>query len=85
MTEGTRRGVVLSGTGGLWNVKTDDGETFEVPMRGRLKKGEDGMKLTVGDEVTLDKGTREGTWAIAEIMPRRSQLARRMPGGGHGE
>src|SRR5688500_7628793 len=54
-------------------------------MRGRLKKGEDAMKLTVGDEVTLDTGAHEGSWAIAEILPRRSQLARRMPGGGHGE
>jgi len=85
VTESTRRGVVLSGTGGLWRVKTDDGETFDVPMRGRLKKGEDAMKLTVGDEVTLDTGAHEGSWAIAEILSRRSQLARRMPGGGHGE
>ncbi len=54
-------------------------------MRGRLKKGEDGMKLAVGDDVVLEPGTQDGTWAISEIMPRRSQLARRMPGGGHGE
>lgn len=54
-------------------------------MRGRLKKGEDAMKLTVGDEVLLEPGTQEGTWAISAILPRRSQLARRMPGGGHGE
>jgi ribosome biogenesis GTPase / thiamine phosphate phosphatase len=39
----------------------------------------------VGDEVVLDPPGQEGTWAIAEIMPRRSVLARRAPGGGHGE
>src|SRR5687768_18437026 len=55
-------------------------------MRGRLKKvGGDALKLTVGDDVTLEPGTQEGTWAISAILPRRSQLARRAPGGGHGE
>jgi ribosome biogenesis GTPase len=43
------------------------------------------MKLTVGDDVVLEPGTQPDTWAIATIQPRRSQLARRMPGGGHGE
>jgi ribosome biogenesis GTPase len=55
-------------------------------MRGRLKKLDDhALKLTVGDEVILESGSQPETWAIAEILPRRSQLARRMPGGGHGE
>ena len=77
--------VVLSGTGGVWRVRADDGEILEVPMRGRLKKGEDGLKLTVGDSVSLEQGSQDETWAIGEIHPRKSQLARRMPGGGHGE
>jgi ribosome biogenesis GTPase len=81
----TRKAVVISGTGGIWRVRTDDGETLDVPMRGRLKKLDESLKLTVGDEVTLDPGSHEDTWAIAGILPRRSQLARRMPGGGHGE
>ena len=55
-------------------------------MRGRLKKADDdALKLTVGDEVLLEPGSHAGTWAIARILPRRSQLARRLPGGGHGE
>ena len=82
----TRKAVVMSGTGGVWHVRADNAEILEVPMRGRLKKGEaDALKLTVGDEVILEPGSHEGTWAIGEILPRRSQLARRMPGGGHGE
>jgi ribosome biogenesis GTPase / thiamine phosphate phosphatase len=81
----TRKAVVISGTGGTWRVRTDDRETLDVPMRGRLKKIDDALKLTVGDEVMLEPGSREDTWAIGEILPRRSQLARRMPGGGHGE
>lgn len=81
----SRRAVVMNGTGGIWRVRADDGETLDVPMRGRLKKGAEGaLKLTVGDEVTLEDAAGE-SWAISEILPRRSQLARRMPGGGHGE
>jgi ribosome biogenesis GTPase len=78
------RGVVLRGTGGVWVVRTTDGETREATLRGRLKQAAR-IKLAVGDEVVLDPPGQEGTWAIAEIMPRRSVLARRAPGGGHGE
>lgn len=78
--------VVMSGTGGVWKVRTGGGETLDVPLRGRVKKvGDEALKLTVGDDVKLDKDVQGGTWAIAEILPRRSQLARRMPGGGHGQ
>ena len=81
-----KKAVVMSGTGGSWQVRTEDRELLDAPMRGRLKKiSDDSMKLTVGDEVMLEPGTHEGSWVIGEILPRRSQLARRMPGGGHGE
>lgn len=43
------------------------------------------LKLAVGDAVRLERDARDGAWAIAEIFPRRSVLARRAPGGGHGE
>ena len=97
------RGVVLQGTGGIWRVRTDAGDTVEASLRGRLKKSnsgrrEDGslrrdtvaaaaqtLKLAVGDDVLLEPGARGDAWAVAEILPRRSQLARRAPGGGQGE
>lgn len=66
-------------------MRTADGQICEASMRGRLKKGEDGLKLTVGDDVIVEPGIDDRTWSIKEIEPRRSQLARRMPGGGHGE
>src|SRR3954449_8142975 len=48
--------------------------------------GERVLKLAVGDEVRLEPDARgTGVWAITEILPRRSQLARRNPGGGYGE
>jgi ribosome biogenesis GTPase len=96
-------GVVLNGTGGIWQVRTDAGHTVVASMRGRLKKSNSGrradgtlrrdtisaaadrLKLAVGDDVYLERGDRDDAWAIAEILPRRSQLARRAPGGGQGE
>ena len=77
------RGTVLSGTGGVWRVLGADGTTYETAMRGRLKQGS--VKLAVGDEVELEPGDRGDSFAISEIHPRRSKLARRTPGGGHGE
>lgn len=43
------------------------------------------LKLAVGDEVHLEQDDEGAQWAIADILPRRSQLARRAPGGGHGQ
>jgi ribosome biogenesis GTPase / thiamine phosphate phosphatase len=39
-----QRGVVSSGTGGVWNVIGDDGTTHEVSLRGRLKKSDAGRR-----------------------------------------
>jgi ribosome biogenesis GTPase len=95
----TKRGTVITGTGGVWRVRTDGGETIEASMRGRLKKADVGrradgsirrdtadaaeqtVKLAVGDVVTLERDERDEVWAISEILPRRSRLARRAPGG----
>src|SRR5512134_2156904 len=87
------RGTVLSGTGGVWRVLADDGATYECALRGRLKQGgprqggrkPSGLKLAVGDAVELERAERGDALVIAEILPRRSQLARREPGAGHGE
>ncbi len=77
------RGTVLSGTGGVWRVLGLDGVTHECALRGRLKQG--GVKLAVGDEVELELGDRGEAAVIVSILPRRSKLARRAPGGAHGE
>ena len=77
------RGVVLRGTGGVWDVHTESGPVREASLRGRLKTGE--VKLAVGDEVLIQRDARAGAWAISELLPRRSKLARRAPGGGFGE
>jgi len=96
-------GVVLSGTGGRWEVRLEDGTVVEASLRGRLKKSDGGLradgtirrdtiaaasaklKLAVGDDVQLEREMATDDWAIGEILPRRSQLARRAPGGGFGQ
>jgi len=42
-------------------------------------------KLAVGDRVRLERDARQSAWAITDILPRKSRLARRAPGGGKGE
>ena len=97
------QGVVLSGTGGIWRVRRDEGTVVEASLRGRVKKSNAGrradgslrrdtiasaavtLKLAVGDRVLLEHDDASSVWAIAEILPRRSRLARRAPGGGQGE
>ena len=81
-----KEGVVLKGTGGIWHVRADSGETHEASLRGRLKQErEEAKKLAVGDRVTLEIDQRGQHWAIAKILPRHSKLARREPGEGQGE
>jgi ribosome biogenesis GTPase len=77
------RGVVLRGAGGVWDVHTERGTVREASLRGRLKQG--AVKLAVGDEVVIEHDPHAAAWAIAELLPRRSKLARRTPGGGFGE
>ena len=79
-------GIILGGTGGVWQVRATSGEIYDASLRGRLKKEtEENRKLAVGDHVALELDERGDHWAIAEILPRHSQLARRAPGGGQGE
>jgi ribosome biogenesis GTPase len=80
----TARAVVLSGTGGVWTVRTESGETHPATLRGRLKQ-EGTSKLSVGDHVTVERDVRGDAWTITEIHERRSTLSRRAPGGARGE
>ena len=82
-----RSAVVISGTGGVWRVRTGEGEEYDASLRGRLKLPKNtSLKLSVGDDVRIEEhDVLNHHWRIAEILPRRSQLARRAPSGAHGE
>src|SRR5256714_12682655 len=41
---GEQQGVVLSGTGGIWRVRRDDGDVVEASLRGRVKKSNSGRR-----------------------------------------
>lgn len=80
------QGVVLEGTGGIWQVRSESGERREASLRGRLKIAkDDALKLAVGDDVVIERDSPAAQWAISEILPRRSKLARRAPTGSFGE
>jgi ribosome biogenesis GTPase / thiamine phosphate phosphatase len=53
--------------------------------RDTISSAADTLKLAIGDRVLLEQEEGGGASAIAEILPRRSRLARRAPGGGQGE
>lgn len=71
-----RDGALARGSTKSRSERRDDrNEELETPT----------LKLAVGDEVLLELDDASARWAIADILPRRSQLARRAPGGAHGE
>ena len=67
--------------------KTDTGRRADGSIRrDTIEAQASRMKLAVGDRVILQRdASGSGAWAISEILPRRSRLARRAPGGGKGE
>jgi ribosome biogenesis GTPase / thiamine phosphate phosphatase len=80
--DGTERDAVLRGR----LKKSDTGRRSDGSIRrNTVTAAAEVLKLAVGDRVRLEIDTSESAWAITEILPRTSQLARRAPGGGHGE
>lgn len=66
--------------------KVDTGRRADGSIRrDTVSAAEQTLKLAVGDRVRLEHDVHANAWAIGEILPRRSRLARRAPGGGKGE
>jgi ribosome biogenesis GTPase / thiamine phosphate phosphatase len=66
--------------------KSNSGKRADGSLRrDTISAAAETLKLAVGDRVVLEHDDAGGASAIAEILPRRSRLARRAPGGGHGE
>ncbi|MDT8437186.1 MAG: ribosome small subunit-dependent GTPase A [Gemmatimonadota bacterium] len=66
-------GRVLEAAGGAYRVRLE-GRVVECSLRGRIKQGEG--SIAVGDEVRVETAGPDA-WCIAEVLPRRSRLARR--------
>lgn len=82
MDEGDARDAVLRGR----LKKSDTGRRADGSIRrNTVEAAADSLKLAVGDRVRLERDATDKAWAIAEILPRASRLARRAPGGGWGE
>ncbi len=81
-TPGHERGRVLRVHGGVYEVETAPGRMVEASLRGRLKlEQRTGDRVVAGDEV-LVRRHGDGSVTIETVEPRRSELARRAPGGG---
>ena len=79
-------GIIVEGTGGVWRVRTADGEERDASLAGRLKQEMKGhLKLAVGDHVTIEADERDSGWRITAIGPRGGVIARREPGGRGGD
>ena len=66
--------------------KADTGRRADGSIRrDTIAAAAETLKLAVGDRVRLERDASGSAWAIAEILPRKSRLARRAPGGGKGE
>lgn len=80
--DGTEFDAVLRGR----LKKVDTGRRSDGSIRrDTVAAAEQTLKLAVGDRVRLVHDPHAQAWAIDEILPRRSRLARRSPGGGKGE
>jgi ribosome biogenesis GTPase / thiamine phosphate phosphatase len=75
----TMLGTVIRSTGSWYTVRLEDGTLVECRLRGRIRTH--GLKatnpVTVGDCVTVDHASGEGSAAITAISERRNYIIRR--------
>jgi ribosome biogenesis GTPase / thiamine phosphate phosphatase len=65
----TVRGTVLSGTGGVWRIYTDDAETVEASLRGRLKKTDAGQRADGSiRRDTVDAAEQRMKLAVGDVV-----------------
>jgi ribosome biogenesis GTPase len=73
--------TVLRSSGGVYDVELEDGTVAEAVLRGRLKlEQRTGDRVVAGDIVEVSRHP-DHSLTIEAVTPRRSQLARRAPGG----
>ena len=74
-------GRVHGSEGGVYRVLLDSGLEAEASLRGRLKRQvRTGDKVVIGDQVQVLRDS-DGSITIEAVLPRRTQVVRRGPGG----
>lgn len=74
--------IVLSASGGVYDVELEDGTVAEASLRGRLKlEQRTGDRIVAGDLVHV-ASQPDNSLTIESVAPRTSELARRAPGHG---
>jgi ribosome biogenesis GTPase len=74
--------IVLSASGGVYDVQLEDGTVAEASIRGRLKlEQRTGDRVVAGDAVQI-QSQPDHSLTIESVAPRTSELARRAPGHG---
>ncbi len=77
----TERGRVHGSEGGVYQVVLASGESVEASLRGRIKReARLGDRLVIGDAVEV-RSDPDGSVTIESVLPRRTQVIRRGPGG----
>ena len=70
----SKKGKVVKGLGGLYEVLTFDGERISCRAKG-IFRHED-VKLLIGDNVEIEQGEGEGNLVISKICERKNHLIR---------
>lgn len=74
--------IVLSASGGVYDVELEDRTVAEASLRGRLKlEQRTGDRIVAGDRVRVETQP-DDSLTIESVEPRTSELARRAPGHG---
>jgi ribosome biogenesis GTPase len=69
--------VVMQGTGGIWQVRTDDGVVMDVSMRGKLKR-ESGQSARGQDEFATRESMRRAGRPDAALRPLKLSVGDRV-------
>jgi ribosome biogenesis GTPase len=75
------KGVVIKSTGSWYDVKTENGDTLKVRLKGifRLDESKDTNPIAVGDKVSINKADSEDGWVIDKIEERENYIVRSSP------
>lgn len=73
------QGLVIRSQAGFMSVRTAEGDVL-CRVRGRLRRGRaEGDLVAVGDQVLIETHA-DGSGSIAQVLPRKSVLSRRLSG-----